>query len=162
MLRRSKMDMAAREVLESRISGLLEEFGAVDISERPTRNHWELYQLATFSLQAGWPYLAVLAMRNLEKPIQSAPFALWLTNVQTVALIESSLQSMANRDGTNQSVDLYLKQQMYSKVVASLEVRVINSQAWKGQKRKSVDNLEYLFSMICRKLRRTNSTAPSN
>lgn len=126
--------MAAREVFESRISGLLEQFGAVDISERPTRNHWELYQLATFSLQAGWPTLAVLAMRNLEKPIQSAPFALWLSNVQTVALIESSLQSMVDRDGTSQSVDLYLKQQMYSKVVASLEVRATNIQCTDGSK----------------------------
>lgn len=133
-LHRSKLDIPALEAFESRTSDLFERFGQVDTAdEGPTRNHWELYQIAKYSLQAGWPSLAVLALTNLEKPIQSAPFALWLTSVQTVALVESSLQSMVGQDDTDESVDLYLRQQMYSKAIASLEVRGQNeSYYWDG------------------------------
>ncbi|KAF9092984.1 hypothetical protein BGX23_003764 [Mortierella sp. AD031] len=123
------------EALESRISSLLERFGQIDMEEVPTRNHWDLYQLGRFSLQAGWPSLAVMAFKNLEKGLQSVPHALWLSTVQTLALIESSLQTVSSApvgrarrgsgevdDGDSMGiVDLYSHQQMYVKIIGYLE-----------------------------------------
>ncbi|KAG0206961.1 hypothetical protein BGX28_001710 [Mortierella sp. GBA30] len=115
--------------IESRISSLLERFGQIDVTERFTINQWELYQLSRYSLQAGWASLALVALKNQEKTVLSVPHALWLTSVQTVALIESSLQTMTpvvSAMATEESVDLnrvdlYSQQQMYLKILGHLE-----------------------------------------
>ncbi|KAG0239906.1 Integrator complex subunit 7 [Mortierella sp. GBA43] len=111
-------------VLESRVSLLLEQFGQVDMMEQYTRNHWELYNLARYSLQSGWSSLALVALRNQEKSLTSVSAALWVMVVQTVALIESSLQTAAvsESEGENYGrLDLYSQQQMYIKVMGYLE-----------------------------------------
>ncbi|KAF9929258.1 hypothetical protein FBU30_001740 [Linnemannia zychae] len=123
------------DAFEARISSLLERFGEVNIEEQPTRNHWELYQLGRYSLQTGWPSLAMAAFKNLERGLRSVPHALWLSTVQTLALIESSLQTISSalvvgsRRGSEDSetshlegaVDLYSHQQMYVKIIGYLE-----------------------------------------
>ncbi|KAG0043051.1 Integrator complex subunit 7 [Gryganskiella cystojenkinii] len=122
VLHRAKMDVTASEAFESRVASLFEKFSQVDISELPSRNHWELYQLARYSFQAGWPTLATIALKNLERPVLNVPYSLWLSSLQTLALAESSLQSMVGgREETEEGVDLYLQQQMFAKIVASLE-----------------------------------------
>ena len=88
-----------------------------------TRNHWELYQLARYSFQAGWPPLATIVLKNLERAVRSVPYSLWLSSLQTLALVENSLQSMVGGRDETKEVDLYLQQQMYAKIIASLEVR---------------------------------------
>lgn len=128
------------EELETRVSSLLERFGQMDMEEQPTRNHWELYQLGRYSLQTGWPSLATMAFKNLEKGLRSVPHALWLSTVQTLALIESSLQTVSSipvvrshygsadmetgEDSEGGVVDLYSHQQMYVKIIGYLEVRI--------------------------------------
>lgn len=126
------------EALEARISTLVERFGQMDMEEQPTRNHWELYQLGRYSLQTGWPSLATMAFKNLERGLRSVPHALWLLTVQTLALTESSLQTISSapvvrpRRGSGDMeisdsegvVDLYSHQQMYVKIIGYLEVRV--------------------------------------
>lgn len=126
------------EALEARVSTLVDRFGQMDIEEQPTRNHWDLYQLGRYSLQTGWPSLATMAFKNLEKGLRSVPHALWLSTVQTLALIESSLQTVSSapvvqsRRGSEDMetsdsegvVDLYSHQQMYVKIIGYLEVRV--------------------------------------
>ncbi|KAF9152446.1 hypothetical protein BG015_005242 [Linnemannia schmuckeri] len=125
------------EALETRVSSLLERFGQMDMEEQPTRNHWDLYQLGRYSLQTGWPSLATMAFKNLEKGLRSVPHALWLSTVQTLALIESSLQTVSSApvvrsrrgsgdmetsdDSEGGIVDLYSHQQMYVKIIGYLE-----------------------------------------
>ncbi|KAG0318315.1 Integrator complex subunit 7 [Linnemannia gamsii] len=123
------------EALEARISTLVERFGQMDMEEQPTRNHWELYQLGRYSLQTGWPSLATMAFKNLERGLRSVPHALWLLTVQTLALTESSLQTISSapvvrpRRGSGDMeisdsegvVDLYSHQQMYVKIIGYLE-----------------------------------------
>ncbi|KAF9963252.1 hypothetical protein BGZ65_004910 [Modicella reniformis] len=115
---------SATEAFESRVSLLLEQFGQVDMMEQYTRNHWELYQLARYSLQSGWSSLALVALRNQEKSLTSVSAALWVMVVQTVALIESSLQTAAASASAGENrgrLDLYSQQQMYIKVMGYLE-----------------------------------------
>ncbi|KAF9340504.1 Integrator complex subunit 7 [Linnemannia elongata] len=130
-------DYKGVEALETRVSALLERFGQMDMEEQPTRNHWELYQLGRYSLQTGWPSLATMAFKNLEKGLRSVPHALWLSTVQTLALIESSLQTVSSapvarshrgsadmdtgEDSEGGVVDLYSHQQMYVKIIGYLE-----------------------------------------
>ncbi|KAF8948257.1 Integrator complex subunit 7 [Haplosporangium gracile] len=125
------------EALETRVSSLLEQFAQMDMEEQPTRNHWDLYQLGRYSLQTGWPSLATMAFKNLEKGLRSVPHALWLSTVQTLALIESSLQTVSpapvvrsrrgsgdmetSDDSEEAIVDLYSHQQMYVKIIGYLE-----------------------------------------
>ncbi|KAG0279181.1 hypothetical protein BGZ95_002035 [Linnemannia exigua] len=123
------------ETLESRISSLFEQFGQIDIEEQPTRNHWDLYQLGRYSLQTGWPSLSMMAFKNLEKGLRSVPHALWLSTVQTLALTESSLQTVSSvpvvrsrrasgdveASDSEGVVDLYSHQQMYVKIIGFLE-----------------------------------------
>ncbi|KAK3848558.1 MAG: hypothetical protein J3R72DRAFT_3649 [Linnemannia gamsii] len=123
------------ETLESRISSLFEQFGHIDMEEQPTRNHWDLYQLGRYSLQTGWPSLSMMAFKNLEKGLRSVPHALWLSTVQTLALTESSLQTVSSapvirsRRGSGDAetsdsegvVDLYSHQQMYVEIIGYLE-----------------------------------------
>lgn len=108
------------------MSLLLEQFGQVDMMEQYTRNHWELYKLARYSLQSGWSSLALVALRNQEKSLTSVSAALWVMVVQTVALIESSLQTAAASASAGEEncgrLDLYSQQQMYIKVMGYLEV----------------------------------------
>ncbi|KAG9325619.1 hypothetical protein KVV02_000644 [Mortierella alpina] len=120
---------AETRTFESRLTPLLEKFGRIDTTERHTRNQWELYQLGRYSLQAGWASLALTALKNQEKAVLSVPHALWLTSVQTVALIESSLQTMARafsatameEDVDSNKLDLYSQQQMYVYIIGHLE-----------------------------------------
>ncbi|KAF9283003.1 D-tyrosyl-tRNA(Tyr) deacylase [Mortierella alpina] len=120
---------AETKAFESRITSLLEKFGQIDSTERYTRNQWELYQLGRYSLQAGWASLALTALKNQEKAVLSVPHALWLTSMQTVALIESSLQTMAKdfsstameEDVDSNKLDLYSQQQMYVYIMGHLE-----------------------------------------
>ncbi|KAF9555797.1 D-tyrosyl-tRNA(Tyr) deacylase [Mortierella alpina] len=120
---------AETTTFESRLTPLLEKFGRSDPRERYTRNQWELYQLGRYSLQAGWASLALTALKNQEKEVLSVPHALWLTSVQTVALIESSLQTMARafpatameEDVDSNKLDLYSQQQMYVYIIGHLE-----------------------------------------
>lgn len=122
---------AETKTFESRLTSLLERFGQIDSAERYTRNQWELYQLGRYSLQAGWASLALTALKNQEKAVLSVPHALWLTSVQTVALIESSLQTMAKdfsstameEDVDSNKLDLYSQQQMYVYIMGHLEVK---------------------------------------
>ncbi|KAF9105371.1 Integrator complex subunit 7 [Mortierella sp. AM989] len=108
---------------ESRVTTLIEKFGRVDMLERYTRNHWDLYQLARYSLQTGWSSLAIVALRNQEKLVSSVSTSLWLTTMQTVALIESSLQTTIRSGGQESSGQLNLcsQKQMYTKVISYLE-----------------------------------------
>jgi len=144
------------ETLESRISSLLERFGQVDMEELPTRNHWDLYQLGRYSLQTGWSSLATMAFKNLEKRLQSVPHALWLSTVQTLSLIESSLQTQSVSSPTAQqvpsrrgsgdieagdsegTVDLYSHQQMYVKIIGYLEVTLETRKSTKRPSRSSL------------------------
>ncbi|CAO3574685.1 unnamed protein product [Mortierella alpina] len=120
---------AETSTFESRVTQILEKFGRIDTTERHTRNQWELYQLGRYSLQAGWASLAMTALKNQEKAVLSVPHALWLTSVQTVALIESSLQTMSRafsptaveEDVDSSKLDLYSQQQMYVYIIAHLE-----------------------------------------
>ncbi|KAF8931353.1 Integrator complex subunit 7 [Dissophora ornata] len=129
---------SATMAFESRVSQILDRFGQVDMLERFTKNHWELYQVGRYSLQAGWSSLALNAFRNQEKCVTSVSASLWLMTVQTVALIESSLQTAATvgsdsrrqkdeeqeegkQRGDDGRLDLYSQQQMYIKVVGYLE-----------------------------------------
>ena len=131
---------------ESRVSQILERFGQIDMLERFTKNRWELYQVGRYSLQAGWSSLALNAFRNQERWVTSVSTSLWLMTVQTVALIESSLQTAATagpesrrqkeleeeqqegkQGGDDGRLDLYSQQQMYIKVVGYLEVLYAHS-----------------------------------
>ncbi|KAF9363024.1 Integrator complex subunit 7 [Mortierella sp. NVP85] len=116
---------SSKDAFESRVSLLLEQFGQVDMMEQYTRNHWELYKLARYSLQSGWSSLALVALRNQEKSLTSVSVALWVMVVQTVALIESSLQTAAVSASAGEEnygrLDLYSQQQMYIKVMGYLE-----------------------------------------
>ncbi|KAG0346671.1 Integrator complex subunit 7 [Podila humilis] len=123
---RTSLAQSDDAVLEARLSPLFERFaqratsapdgssGSVDIPNSPcsssTYNRWELYQLARFSLQSGWPALALLALKCIEPTsmtteqhsnaslsclqnvVQSVPHGLWLATVQSMAEIESSVQ----------------------------------------------------------------------
>ncbi|KAF9953910.1 hypothetical protein BGZ72_005068 [Mortierella alpina] len=120
---------AETKAFESRLTSLLEKFGQIDTAEQYTRNQWELYQLGRYSLQAGWASLALTALKNQEKAVLSVPHALWLTSVRTVALIESSLQTMARASSATameedvdlNRLDLYSQQQMYVFIIGHLE-----------------------------------------
>ena len=122
---------AETKAFESRLTSLLEKFGQIDAAEQYTRNQWELYQLGRYSLQAGWASLALTALKNQEKAVLSVPHALWLTSVRTVALIESSLQTMARASSATameedvdlNRLDLYSQQQMYVFIIGHLEVK---------------------------------------
>lgn len=117
--------------LFERLSRLAEPSGSIQIRDR-----WELYQLARFSLQSGWPALALLVLKcssikgdNIQNTVQSVPNGLWLSSVQMVASIESSVQHTgrilinALQHNPSQSLDLYEQQQGYAKVIGHLEVR---------------------------------------
>ncbi|KAG0358105.1 Integrator complex subunit 7 [Gamsiella multidivaricata] len=138
-LKRISLPTSALEAFETRISQLLEQFGRIDMMEHYTRNHWELYQIARYSLQTGWSSLASLALRNQEKLVTSVSAVLWLMVVQTVALIESSLQNataaatlststsksstaVQQEGDPNGRLDLYSQQQMYIKELEAHQV----------------------------------------
>ncbi|KAG0260726.1 H(+)-transporting V1 sector ATPase subunit A [Mortierella polycephala] len=127
LYRTSRSASSATEDQEAWMSSLLERFGQADMLEQYTRNQWELYQLARYSLQAGWVSLASGALKNLDRGIQSVPHKLWLTSLQTVSMIESSLQltdwasTTTSNAGGEWNLDLYSQQQMYAKVIGYLE-----------------------------------------
>ncbi|KAG0092896.1 hypothetical protein BGZ92_008252 [Podila epicladia] len=124
--------------LESKLAPLFERFSqlAEPSGNIQIRDRWELYQLARFSLQAGWPALALLAFKctsasgdNIQNNVQSVPYGLWLSSVQMVASIESSVQhtgrvlvnALQHNPSERQSLDLYEQQQGYAKVIGHLE-----------------------------------------
>lgn len=126
--------------LESKLSPLFERFSHLaEPSENfQIRDRWELYQLARFSLQSGWPALALLALKctsvkgdNIQSTVHSVPHGLWLSAVQMVASIESSVQhtgrvlvsALQRNPSEKKSLDLYEQQQGYAKVIGHLEVR---------------------------------------
>ncbi|KAF8950573.1 hypothetical protein BGZ46_004435, partial [Entomortierella lignicola] len=106
---------------ESRVIALLEKFGRVDMLERYTRNHWDLYQIARYSLQTGWSSLALVALRNQEKTVNSVSASLWLSTVNTVAQIESSLQTITGGQADSGQLNLCSQKQLYTKVISHLE-----------------------------------------
>ncbi|KAI1299682.1 hypothetical protein EDD11_006444 [Mortierella claussenii] len=136
---------STNEALESHIVQILEQFGRVNLLEQYRVHHWELYQLARYSLQTGWSSLALVALRNQEKSASSVSSSLWLSAVHTMAQIESSLQSTAlsvtttttpNAAATTDSsaghndqgqeedpgrLDLCSQKQLYTKVISYLE-----------------------------------------
>ncbi|KFH73076.1 hypothetical protein MVEG_00301 [Podila verticillata NRRL 6337] len=124
--------------LESKLSPLFERFSrlAEPSGSIQTRDRWELYQLARFSLQSGWPALALLTLKcssvsgdNIQDTVQSVPNGLWLSSVQMVASIEGSVQhagrmlvtALQHNPSEKQSLDLYEQQQGYAKVIGYLE-----------------------------------------
>lgn len=126
--------------LESKLTPLFERFSRLAESSGgiQTRDRWELYQLARFSLQSGWPALALLALKcssvsgdNIQDTVHSVPNGLWLSSVQMVASIEDSVQhagrmlvtALQHNSSEKQSLDLYEQQQGYAKVIGHLEVR---------------------------------------
>jgi hypothetical protein len=126
--------------LESKLSPIFERFSQLAEPSRniQIRDRWELYQLARFSLQSGWPALALLALKctsaegdNIQNTVQSVPHGLWLSSVQMVASIESSVQhtgrvlvtALQHNPSEKKSLDLYEQQQGYAKVIGHLEVR---------------------------------------
>ncbi|KAG0000625.1 Integrator complex subunit 7 [Entomortierella chlamydospora] len=112
---------ATTSSFESRVTALLEKFGRIDMLERYTRNHWDLYQIARYSLQTGWSSLALVALRNQEKVVSSVSSSLWLTTVRIVAQIESSLQTVTGGQKDSGQLNLCSQKQMYTKVISYLE-----------------------------------------
>ncbi|KAF9347984.1 Integrator complex subunit 7 [Mortierella sp. AD094] len=112
---------AATSSFESRVTALLEKFGRIDMLERYTKNHWDLYQIARYSLQTGWSSLALVALRNQEKVVSSVSSSLWLTTVHIVAQIESSLQTATGGQKDSGQLNLCSQKQMYTKVISYLE-----------------------------------------
>ncbi|KAF9433780.1 Integrator complex subunit 7 [Entomortierella beljakovae] len=114
---------ATKTSFEARITAILEKFGGIDMLERYTKNRWDLYQLAQYSLQTGWSSLALVALKNQDKQVTGVSSSHWLTTIQTVALTESSLQAAAGREGQKDHGQLNLcsQKQMYTKVLSYLE-----------------------------------------
>ncbi|KAF9413970.1 hypothetical protein BGZ94_000552 [Podila epigama] len=125
--------------MEATLTPLIERFiYSPDSTETSNPGRWELYLMVRYSLQSGWPQLASIALQSLALPeqsdniqsvVQSVPHGLWLSAVQLVAAIESSVQhtgrlmldALQQRPIDIHVLDLYKEQQGYAKIIGHLE-----------------------------------------